>query len=68
MQSGCKIYLPRIVENLEWLAALKAFDGDFRRLCRRLSEHWEGVPFLIDDAVTPNFSLSQSLPKWPVSP
>lgn len=45
MQSGCKIYLPRIVENLEWLAALKAFDEDFRRLCRRLSEHWEGVVF-----------------------
>ncbi len=45
MQSGCKIYLPRIVENLEWLAALKAFDEDFRRLCRRLSAHWETVLF-----------------------
>ncbi len=41
MQSGCRIYLVRIAENLEWLGALKTLDADFRRLCRRLAAHWE---------------------------
>lgn len=43
MQSGCKIYLRRIVQNLEWLAAVQALDQDFRRLCRRLADHWDAV-------------------------
>ena len=43
MQSGCKIYLRRIVDNLEWLAAVQALDMDFRRLCRRLAVHWDAV-------------------------
>ncbi len=41
MQSGCQIYLRKIAENLEWLSALKTFDENFRRLCRRLALHWE---------------------------
>lgn len=41
MQSGCRIYLARIAENLEWLGARKSLDDDFRRLCRRLAAHWE---------------------------
>jgi hypothetical protein len=41
MQSGCRIYLPRIAENLDWLSAAGAFDQNFRTLCRRLAAHWE---------------------------
>lgn len=41
MQSGCRIYLPRIVENLDWLAAVQSFDASFRTLCRRLAAHWD---------------------------
>lgn len=43
MQSGCRIYLPRIADNLDWLAARPGLDADFRRLCRRLAAHWEGA-------------------------
>ena len=41
MQSGCGIYLPRIARNLEWLSNRATLDQNFRRLCDRLSLHWE---------------------------
>lgn len=42
MQSGNKFYLPRISENLAMLAAHPNVDANFRRICRKLFEHWEG--------------------------
>lgn len=41
MQSGCAIYLPRIARNLAWLSKRTSLDPYFRRLCDRLSDHWE---------------------------
>jgi phage tail protein X len=55
MQSGCTIYLCRIVENLEWLAAAQLFDKDFRRLCRRLVAHWDAV---VEQALQANESIA----------
>jgi hypothetical protein len=55
MQSGCTIYLGRIVENLEWLAAAQPFDKDFRRLCRRLAAHWDAV---VEQALQANESIA----------
>jgi hypothetical protein len=55
MASGCTLYLPRIAENLDWLAARQGLDADFRRLCRRLAEHW--------DAATTNAPLTCAAPQ-----
>jgi hypothetical protein len=59
MQSGCTIYLCRIVENLEWLAAAQLFDKDFRRLCRRLAAHWDAV---VERAAQSNANVSSHNP------
>lgn len=50
MQSGCRIYLPRIAENLDWLSAVQVFDKNFRALCRRLATHWDAEMNRVDDA------------------
>ena len=61
MQSGCSIYLYRIVENLEWLAAAQAFDMDFRRLCRRLTAHWDAV---VEQTLPTNQRITSHNPTW----
>ncbi len=57
MQSGCRIYLVRIAENLEWLGALKSLDANFRRLCRRLAAHWEAEAAQSRDGAAGNVSM-----------
>lgn len=52
MQSGCRIYLPRIAENLDWLSAVQMFDKNFRALCRRLAAHWDAEMNRADNAPT----------------
>jgi hypothetical protein len=49
IQSGCRIYLPRIAENLGWLSAVQEFDKNFRTLCRRLAAHWDAEMNRPDD-------------------
>jgi hypothetical protein len=52
IQSGCRIYLRRIAENLDWLSAVHVFDKNFRTLCRRLAAHWDAEANRSDDALS----------------
>lgn len=41
MQSGNTHYLAKIADNLAILAEHPNIDANFRRICRRLYQHWE---------------------------
>ena len=43
MQSGGALYLPKIIDNLNFLADSEDVDFRLRILCRRMACHWEAA-------------------------
>jgi hypothetical protein len=41
LQSGTRLYLPKIVDNFNFLADCESLDHPLRTLCRRMASHWE---------------------------
>jgi hypothetical protein len=44
MQSGGAIYLPKIIDNFNYLADCEILEPPLRTLCRRMACHWELKP------------------------
>ena len=41
MRTGSNLYLPKIVDNLNYLSDCVGLDSSLRRLCSRISSDWE---------------------------
>lgn len=41
MRTGSEIYIPKIVDNLNFLTECKGLDPAMRRLCNRIASDWE---------------------------